>query len=249
MKDYVCFAGDELQALDHFKTLIILPVGSTEQHGPHLPVATDSLTAEYLAGLVAEKADGFPVLVAPSFRYTYAKPSMVFPGTITVEGETLVKLTRDALRSFLVQGFRRMMVLNAHMENTDFLIEGISLALEPYQSSKVFLCNWWELLPDETVREIFGPDWKGWVDEHAAVVETSIMLYIAPDLVRMNKAVDGQRRSKFEFRIFPWDAARFPESGVFSETRGAAAEKGRRLLELLADETLRVIQREFSDFP
>lgn len=245
MKNYSNFTWEELQTLDHSKALIILPVGSTEQHGPHLPVATDSLTAEYLAELVAEKETDLSVLVAPSFRYTYAKPAMIFPGTITVEGETLVKLARDVLRSFLLQGFRKMMIMNAHMENTDFLIEGISTALQDYRDSKIILCNWWELVSEEAVREIFGSEWKGWVDEHAAVVETSIMLQIAPDLVSIQKAVDGRRRSKLEFRIFPWDAARFPASGIFSETKGAAAEKGMRLLELVSDQALSLIKSEF----
>ena len=58
------------------------------------------------------------------------------------------------------------------MENTDFMIEGISLALEKSKSVKIILANWWELIEENDLVEIFGPDWKCWVDEHAALVET-----------------------------------------------------------------------------
>jgi len=102
-------------------------------------------------------------------------------GTLSTQGETLLKLTRDILSSFIEQGFGKILMINGHMENTDFLIEGISLALEGENRAKIFLCNWWEMISENEMMNIFGPDWKGWVDEHAAQVETSLMLCIAPN--------------------------------------------------------------------
>ena len=245
MRDYTSLTWKEVEALDRSKTIIVLPVGSIEQHGPHLPLDTDSLTAIYIANRISETYADFDLIIAPPFCYTYAKPSCVFPGTISMQGETLIKLTRDILYSFIQHGFRKILIINGHMENTDFLIEGISLALEGENRAKTILCNWWEMISEKEMMAIFGPDWKGWVDEHAALVETSLMLCIAPALVRKERVTDDSRKSKFEFRVLPWDIANYPASGVFSATRGASREKGERLMEHVLKELGNLIENEF----
>ncbi len=245
MRDYVSLTWKEFEALDRSRTIIVLPVGSVEQHGPHLPLDTDSLIALCLANRLSETFTDLHLVVAPPFRYTYAKPSSVFPGTLSTEGKTLVSLTRDVLRSFLGQRFEKILILNAHLENTDFLIEGISLALEGRDHAKIVLCNWWEMVSDKEMMALFGPDWKGWVDEHAALVETSLLLSIAPEEVRKEEMIDDSRKNRFEFRVFPWNLAYYPTSGVFSRTSGASREKGERLIGILLKETRGLIEREF----
>ena len=89
-------------------------------------------------------------------------------------------------------------------------------------------------------------DWKGWIDEHAALVETSLMMHIAPELVREEKLVDDSRRSKFEFRIFPWNIANYPASGAFAPTQGAGPEKGEKLIQLVVKEISRLIDMQFA---
>lgn len=245
MRDYVSLTWKEVEALDRSRTIIVLPVGSVEQHGPHLPLDTDSLIALYLANRLSETSTDLRLVVAPPFRYTYAKPSCVFPGTLSTEAKTLIQLTRDVLRGFLGQRFGKILVLNAHLENTDFLIEGISLALEGRGHAKIVLCNWWEMVSEREMMDLFGPDWKGWVDEHAALVETSLLLSIAPEWVRKEEMIDDSRKSQFEFRIFPWDLAYYPASGVFSSTSGASREKGEKLMEIVSREIRSLIGREF----
>ena len=245
MRDYTSLTWKEVEALDRSKTIIVLPVGSVEQHGPHLPLDTDSLTAIYMANRISEKYADVQLIIAPPLRYTYAKPSRVFPGTLSMQGETLLKLTRDILCSFTEQGFRKILIINGHMENTDFLIEGISLALEGGNRAKTILCNWWEMISEKEMIAVFGPDWKGWVDEHAALVETSLMLCIAPALVRKEKMTDDGRKNKYEFRILPWNIANYPASGVFSATHGASREKGERLMEHILRELGNLIENEF----
>jgi creatinine amidohydrolase len=242
---YVNRTWDEIKNLDRRNTIILLPVGSVEQHGPHLPLDTDSLTAAFIAQKLAETPGKFKFMVAPTLCYTYAKPSLVFPGTLSLEGETLIRLVRDILKSFLKQGFGKILVLNAHMENTDFLIEGIALALEGSESAKTILINWWEIIAESDLIRIFGPDWQGWVDEHAALVETSLLMFMAPERVKVNRIVDGQRQSRLEFRILPWEMKNFPESGVFSAIRGAHRDKGQQLLELILKELTSVIEAQF----
>jgi creatinine amidohydrolase len=244
---YINLTGEEINSLNRSNTIIVLPAGSIEQHGPHLPVDTDTLTAVHVAQRLADTITTFNLIITPPFRYSYAKPSLVYPGTLSIEGETLIKLSRDVMRGFIEQGFKHILVINAHMENTDFMIEGISLALKDAEAVKILLANWWELVDEKDLIEIFGPDWRGWVDEHAALVETSLMMHIAPDLVREEKIVDDRRKSKYEFRIFPWNLANYPATGAFAPTQGASPEKGVKLAELVVKEVGKLVQREFSE--
>ena len=82
-------------------------------------------------------------------------------------------------------------------------------------------------------------------DEHAALVETSLMMHIAPELVKTDKIVDDRRKSRFEFRIFPWDIANYPASGVFASTQGYSREKGEKLAALILQEIHRLIEEHF----
>lgn len=244
---YADLTWKDVEELDRSKTILLLPVGSLEQHGPHLPLDTDTITALYLAEKLVEINKRFDLVIAPPLRYTYAKPSTVFPGTISIGGHTLVRLARDVLCSFISQNFKQILIINAHMENTDFLIEGIALSLEKTDSVKVVLANWWELVNESDMKSIFGRDWKGWVDEHAALVETSLIMFIAPELVRQGKIVNDDRRSQFEFRVFPWDIANYPPSGIFSKTLGSTRERGERLIKLVSNELNRLIEIQFTE--
>lgn len=245
MKPYVDLTWQEVDGLDRSKSVIVLPVGSIEQHGPQLPLSTDTLTVEHIAKEISASCGAVEWILAPSLVYTYAKPSQVYPGTLSTNGETLIRTARDVMRAFLGQGFRKILVINGHMENTDFLIEGIALASEGLKGVKVILCNWWEFVPDDEIKRIFGSHWNGWVDEHAALVETALMLHIAPHLVRTDKLKGDQRRSRFEFRILPWDVENFPPSGVFTAVEGASGEKGKTLISVVLAQLRSVIKSQF----
>ena len=242
---YIDMTGEEIAALDRSKTIIVLPVGSSELHGLQLPLDTDTLPALHLAEAIADGSHGCLLSLAPPFRYTSAKPSGVYPGTLSIAGETLIKLTRDVIASFMQQGFDKILILNAHMENTDFMIEGISLALDQNRSATIILANWWELVTEEDLIRIFGSDWRGWVDEHAALMETSLVQFMAPQLVREDKMMDDARKTKFEFRIFPWDLKNYPASGVFAPTRGASRQKGEQLIRLVVQALGRLVEDHF----
>jgi len=244
---YIDLTWKDVEDLDRSRTILLLPVGSIEQHGPHLPLDTDTITALYLAERLVDQHKRFKLIVAPPFRYTYARPAMVFPGTVSIGGETLIRLTRDVLHSFIAQNFKRILIINAHIENTDFLIEGIALGLEKRDPTKIVLANWWELIDESDVKVIFGQDWTGWMDEHAALVETSLMMFITPQLVRREGIVNDKRKSQFEFRVFPWDMANYPPSGVFSRTTGASPERGERLIKLVLNKLNKLLEMQFAD--
>ena len=110
---------------------VLLPVGATEQHGPHLPLGTDALLASAVAEGVAHKVGG---VVAPAFAYGFKSQPKCgggqhFTGTTSLDAATLIATVRDTVREFHRHGVRKLIVVNGHYENQWFLIEGIDLAM------------------------------------------------------------------------------------------------------------------------
>lgn len=245
--NFIDLTWEDVEKMDRSKTILVLPVGSVEQHGPHLPLDTDTVICLHLLERLIQIHKRFDLIMLPPLRYTYAKPSTVFPGTISIGGETLIRLTYDILSSFISQKFEQILIVNSHYENTEFLIEGVTLCLGNSHSTRIIVANWWELIDDNDMRSIFGQDWTGgWVDEHAALVETSLMMSIAPELVRQERIVDDKPKNPFKFRIFPWDIRNYPASGVFSKTSGATRERGERLIESVLNELNKLIEIQFT---
>lgn len=167
--------------------VVVLPIGSTEQHGPHLPLGVDSYIAEDIAKHLAKLTD---IIIAPTITYGYkSKPlsggGPLFKGTIDLNGETLIHLVTDILCEFARDGFNKIFIENAHFENQAFIEEAMDLATAQFPKLKVVQSNWWDVLDQKTVDEIFKDvPFPGWALEHAAITETSLMMYLEPDLVR-----------------------------------------------------------------
>ena len=110
--------------------ILIVPIGSTEQHGPHLPLSVYAILADRFAELLAEEVDG---VIAPVLSYGYkSKPRSgggpLFPGTIDLNGSTLQNLLLDLLLEFVADGYSRIFLMNAHFENEAFVEEAMDLA-------------------------------------------------------------------------------------------------------------------------
>ena len=133
---------------------VIVPIGSTEQHSQHLPMCVDALLAEHLATDLAEAVDG---TVMPTIVYGYkSKPlsggGPLFPGTIDMNGATVVAQMHDVLREIVDDGFTRIVVMNAHFENEAFIVEAIDLVTrETSGKATIIETNWWDPLPQEVV--------------------------------------------------------------------------------------------------
>ena len=156
---------------------VILPVGSIEQHGPHLPLACDSLGAYKLSKEVAEKLNG-EVLVLPPIFYGVSEHHMDFPGTITVRSETLISIIYDIAESIKRTGISKLIIINGHGGN----IPALSIAIRKIQTDlgiTVVLINPWELISD-VIQEVIESDVWG----HACEFETSLALIEMPELVR-----------------------------------------------------------------
>ncbi len=226
---------------------VILPVGATEQHGLHLPLATDFICATELALAVAPQVG---MVVAPTITYSLRSRPLSgggphFPGTIGIHATTLMSLVTDVLKEMLRHGFRRLVLVNWHYENMNFVYEAAYEALEAAPDAKmlVFEHGLNELKP-ETVQAVFEEDFPGLAVEHAAAYETSVMLHLHPELVHFERAVDDQSERRTWYDIIPPPADITTRSGTLWKATRASAEKGRMLWSEIVPQVVAGIRRD-----
>jgi creatinine amidohydrolase len=210
---------------------VIVPVGATEQHGPHLPLSTDALLATELALAVAGPLD---LYVAPPLAYGYrSRPlsggGQSFPGTISLGARTLMALLEDVLTGLVHSGFDRLAVLSWHFENANFVYEAAWLAHERCQPSgaRIMVVEApFAELSESAMEALFGGEFPGWDVEHAAVLETSLMMHLRPELVRFERAVDDRAARHPFYDVVPAPSDFVPRSGTLWKATRARAEKG-----------------------
>ncbi len=217
--------------------VVFLPVGAHEQHGPHLPMGTDAILATKMAEAIATNLNG---LVLPTMSYGYKSQArsgggQTFPGTISLDGRTLTAMTQDIVRELARHGVSRLVVLDGHFENQWFLTEGIELAQRELKASgnsmHIVRTEYWDFCPQDVLDTVFDGTFPGYDLEHAALIETSMMLYWQPDLVRVD-AIPQDDLAHFEkFDSYPQDGRGVPASGVLAPARGASAAKGQLIVE------------------
>ncbi|MBE9522678.1 MAG: creatininase [Proteobacteria bacterium] len=231
------------------RRIIILPVGSLEQHGPHLPMNVDVVIPKNLATMTAERVKS---MVLPPIAYGYkSHPTsgggQLFPGTTSLDGTTLINLTLDILRETYRHGGRRFLILNGHYENVSFLTEAVELFIREADGARVVILSWWDQVSDEMVDKLFAEaGFPGWDTEHAAITETSLMLYFSPELVREDKIIDDQSERKPTYSIFPPPDDIIPKSGVLYKATYASREKGEELAKHVVDKIVKVVSEELS---
>jgi creatinine amidohydrolase len=212
--------------------IIGIPIGATEQHGPHLPLSTDVLIPEALAFEIAQELD---VLVAPSIAYGNRSRPLAgggegFPGTVSVSAAAFMQHLEDVILAFAKSGFRKIVLLNWHYENSNFVYEAAYVARERAAAPdlRIMVCEaTFAGISDAVVEKLFGAEFPGWDVEHAAVLETSIMLHLRPDLVLMDRAVDDEARRHPSYDVVPPPADFVTASGALWKATRATTEKGR----------------------
>jgi len=232
----------------------LIPVGSTEQHGPHLPTKTDAFLAYEVCKEAARRAT--EAVVLPPVSYGYNEHHLDFPATIHIGYETLTKFVIDIGKSLAHHGFQRIIIVNGHGSNTapmEIAARRITLESTAICASLIYIA----LAPEAlTVLEA--------EDAHAAELETSLMLHMAPELVDMTKAVRdwGFPKSKFiqwgyepgqkgfgvaggTVQFMDW-WSRMSETGTLGDPTKASREKGKRILHLCTEALANFI-REFKN--
>lgn len=232
--------------------VVFLPLGATEQHGPHLPVGTDAMTSTGVAAAVARQVGG---LVAPTVNFGYkSQPRMGggqdFIGTTSVDADTFAAVLRDVIRELARHGVRKLAVLNGHYENMMFSIEGIDLArrelrYDGIDDMRIMRFEYWDFTRPETLARIFPEGFPGYALEHAAVMETSMMLHLHPDLVDMDALPDEPPADFPPYDIYPTRPEWVPCSGVLSPPKGASAEKGALLMADYVEGISAAVRAEF----
>lgn len=229
---------------------VFLPVGATEQHGPHLPLGTDALLATAVAAGAAAQVGG---IVAPALAYGFKSQPKCgggqhFCGTTSVDAQTLVALVRDAVREFARHGVTRLVVVNGHYENQWFLIEGIDLAMRELGSASrltVMRLEYWDFFTPATLAKVFPDGFPGYALEHAAVLETSMMLHYHPELVRLDLIPADPPADFPPYDIYPTRTEWVPPSGVLSSARTASREKGEALVREVTGLIAAAVRKEF----
>lgn len=234
------------------KKLVIVPVGSVEQHGHHLPIDVDMLevtaVAHAAAALVPDQ-----VLVMPTQCQGYTGHVMDFPGTINIHYEHLIHFMVDIGKSLAYHGFKKIVYVNGHGSNApnmDLVARRVNLETD----AEAIACNWWSML---MVDPEFMKNWRESVFPggcaHACELETSLYLHLDEANVRKDEIRNGylafhKQQSKYRwvdlFGAGPgtpvsWTAS-YSDSGVLGEAELATKEKGKRALEEAANQLSRL---------
>jgi len=230
--------------------VILIPCGALEQHGPHLPLGVDVLLSTAIATGVAKRVDG---LVAHPLTYGYKSMPRsgggpFFPGTVNLDGATVSAIVRDIVREFARHGARRICIVDGHFENQWFLTEGIDLALRDIreESLKVIRLEYWDFVDEATLRSIFPDGFPGFALEHAAVLETSLMLHLFPEMVHLDRVPDHPPATSGSYDVYPPHQHWVPTSGALSSAKGATADKGKLLFNQHTSAIEAILRREFA---
>lgn len=217
--------------------MVLIPVGALEQHGPHMSMNPDVL----LPTAIAERVAGeIGALVAPAIAYGYKSQQRSgggnhMPGTTSLDGQTVTCVIRDVLKELARHGVRRVVLVNGHFENSAFITEGIDLALRElgWGGTHDFRCivlSYWDFIDETTIDAIYKGSFPGWAVEHGGVLETSLMLYLHPHLVDMDRVDDHPPATFPPYDFFPIKPEWTPPSGCLSSAKRASAAHGEVLL-------------------
>ena len=178
------FRRDEIEHLVREDAVVVVPVASIEQHGEHLPLNTDANNCCSIATRAAETIDTFPVVVLPVVAPGYSPHHMGFPGTISLTFETFVRVLTETAVCVHAHGFKKILFLNGHGGNSA-IVSAMRLKLAAEHDISVVGYTYWDLPGVAPIWRSVSETDKGFVG-HAGEVETSLQLYLQPDLVEMS---------------------------------------------------------------
>lgn len=243
------FRTTEYASIDPEATIAVLPVAAIEQHGPHLPVSTDTtIMTGMLETVIARLPAGLDVRILPVQSVGKSNEHLHAPGTLTLSASTLVEAWTELGLSVARAGVRKIVVVNSHGGNEE-IMGIVTRELRVRQGMLAVKSSWQRFgRPDGLYSER-----ENRYGIHGGDVETSLMLHFRPDLVDMGRAEDFVSRvesAEREFSLlrhtgthaFAWIAPDLNPNGVVGEAHLAAAEKGRLTAEHQADGFIRLLQ-------
>lgn len=242
MSERAFFWGDltsaEFRALDRERTIAVLPVAAIEQHGPHLPVLTDTAIADGMIGVLRGMLPSeLSVLVLPTQSYGKSNEHILSSGTVTLTAQILLEVLTEIGASVARAGLRKLVLMNSHGGNSDVL--GIAARELRVRHHMLCVATHWRRFGLPTGMYTAAEDKHG---IHAGDIETSLMLHFRPDLVRMAKAknfVSSAIAMEREFTYlrptglhgFGWIAQDLNPDGAVGDASIATAERGKQTAE------------------
>jgi creatinine amidohydrolase len=234
---------------------VVFPLGSIEQHGPHLPLGTDGYISTSFAQRLAEL---HRIIIAPTVFYAaYSAPrsggGRTFVGSIGLPDSTLTAVLGTIVSECFRQGFRRLVLLNGHFENVEPAFQSLEELLGPggpYHNltnypARALLINWWQFLYDKDLVGMFEGEFPGFEAEHAGILETSLMEQLFPALVRTEHKVAGGATRTIPYDVFPTPEDTLWPNGIGTTAVPASPDLGRRIAELVVGRVSRVLKEEF----
>lgn len=222
------------KVLKDYDVVLIALGARTKEHGPHLPLKTDYIMAEYLKSRVAEEV---PVAVLPTIPYGFYPSFLEYPGSVSIQAETFKNMIEDICRSMNGCGVRKFYILNTGISTLKPLEE----AAEELKKAGIVLRYLNLLDVDKTIPQGLLRQEGG---SHADEAETSMMLYIAPEIVDMSKAVKDydSRPGRKGLTRNPRGSGMFSPTGIWGDPTLATREKGRIIVEATVQAVIAQVQ-------
>ncbi len=235
MADWNNLRMPEFEAWRAKHRTVILPVGSVEEHGPHLPLGTDTFHALEVARRAAEAR---PLLVAPPLYYGLCRSTREHPGTVSISGDTLRALVTDLGREFYRQGARNLVIMSGHAGGTHIaaLVEAGETLLAELPEAQVAVVNLLELLREVVTARPELVQTKG--DSHAGEVETALMLAAYPHLVQGTAPAEWPTFPKY---VLARDKRRHWPGGVWGDPAAATSAQGEKILQAEAERLVELL--------
>lgn len=230
------FAG-----LDPAATVAVLPLGATEQHGPHLPLAVDqALVDAMVAAALPHLPAAAPVLVLPTQQVGYSPEHGAFAGTLTLSWNTVLATWIELGECVARAGVKKLLLFNGHGGQAS-LLDVAARELRTRCGLIVYGASWWNLPLGEAVTGLFSPD-EHRFGVHAGAIETSLMLALRPQSVRMAQARNFGSTSRDRAAQYPvlgngrsaklgWAMQDYNPAGAAGDAAAASAEQGRVVLD------------------
>ena len=239
----------EIQELPNKENIVIIqPVGSTEQHGPHLPLIVDMAIGMGVIGkALSQLSADIPAYCLPPLYYGKSNEHWHFPGTITLSAQTLLAVITDVAESIYRAGFRKLVLINSHGGQPQVMEIAARDLHQQHEDLLVFPLFIWRV--PNVAKEMFSEQELEY-GIHAGGIETSVMLSLLPEQVKMERAVcefpQGLPEDSWlsmEGKLpFAWMTQELTKTGVMGDATNATKEKGDRLLASLANSWTKVIQ-------
>ena len=243
--------------LDAARTVAVLPLGATEQHGPHLSLDVDRAIVDGIVGAALPQVPAdVPVVLLPTQAVGYSPEHTAFDGTLTLPYDAVIDSWVALGEGVARAGVKKLLLFNAHGGQVSLM----DIAARELRSRGliVYHCSWWNLPLGEAVNGLFTPE-EHRFGVHAGEIETSLMLALRPDSVRMDKAQHFASTSRERARKHTilgngtsaklgWHMQDYNAEGAAGNAKAASAEKGRVVLGA-ASQQLALLLREISSLP